>query len=98
MEVQYFEWDEQKNRLNFEKHGIAFSVAAKVFANEHIEYPSPRNDEERHIAVGEVNGKVIAVVYTIRYEKIRIISARRAWKKEERAYRTLPYRQSSRTH
>jgi uncharacterized protein len=84
-----FEWDENKNRANFEKHGIGFKVASRLFESEYITYYSPKGDEARHIAVGEVADKIISVVYTVRYEKIRIISARRAWKKEERAYRSL---------
>jgi len=89
----YFEWDENKNRLNFENHGIAFSVAVRIFENECFIYESPRETssgmEMRYVAVGEVAGKTIAVVYTLRHEKIRIISARRAWKKEEATYRAL---------
>jgi uncharacterized protein len=88
-----FEWGENKNRLNFAKHGIAFSVAAKVFEKECLIYESPRRTgrghEMRHMAVGRVTGKIIAVVYTVRHEKIRIISARRARRNEETAYRAL---------
>jgi uncharacterized DUF497 family protein len=88
-----FEWDENKDRANYEKHGIAFSVAVRIFRDECFIYESPRQTikgkEMRYVAVGEVAGKIIAAVYTERHEKIRIISARRAWKKEERAYRTL---------
>jgi uncharacterized DUF497 family protein len=93
--AKFFEWDENKNRLNFENHGIAFSVAVKIFENSHLVYESPRGAEMRYVAVGEVAEKLIAVIYTLRYEKIRIISARRAWKKEERAYRELFYRHAS---
>jgi uncharacterized DUF497 family protein len=84
-----FEWDEDKNTINLEKHGIAFSVAVKVFENEFFTYKSSHSAEMRHIAVGEVSERIIAVVYTYRYEKIRIISARRARKKEEKSYRAL---------
>jgi len=93
-----FEWDENKNRRNIEKHGIDFTIAVKVFEEKYFGYESPKNNEIRHVAVGYVDGKIIAVIYTKRYEKTRIISARHAWEKEKRAYRALYGRYAPRTH
>lgn len=93
-----FEWDENKNKLNIAKHGISFTIAVKIFENDCWVCKSPRNKEMRYVAVGEVAGKAITVIYTLRYEKVRIISARRARKNEERAYRALHAGHAARTH
>jgi hypothetical protein len=85
-----FEWDEEKNRINKEKHdGIGFEYAVRVFLDDkRIERYDAKHStltEDRWNAIGMV-GKVLFVVYTERSEKIRIISARRATKAEEQEY------------
>ncbi len=81
-----FEWDENKRLKNIEKHGIDFADAVKVFEGFITKRQDTRADygEERFIAVGLLNGIEIAVIHTIRGDKTRIISARRA-RREERA-------------
>lgn len=83
----YFEWDEQKNALNRAKHDIDFDDAMEVFYGSIILRRSDRNNEERWIAIGYSENRLIAVVFTRRADVIRIISARRARKNEEREYR-----------
>ena len=83
-----FEWDEDKNRLNREKHGISFETAAFVFRDEYyIEmYDFEHSiDEDRYIAIGMV-GDLLFVVFTERGENIRLISARLATESERRLY------------
>ena len=82
-----FEWDEQKNLLNRAKHTLDFEDATEIFYGPIFLRRSDRNNEERWIAVGSLESKLIAVVFTRRADVIRIISARRAWKNEERDYR-----------
>ena len=82
-----FEWDEQKNLLNIAKHAIDFDDAIQLFYGPVFVRRSDRNNEERWVAVGSLEGRLIAVVFTWRADVIRIISARRAWKNEEREYR-----------
>ncbi|MBY0407399.1 MAG: BrnT family toxin [Rickettsiales bacterium] len=94
----YFEWDEEKNHINTEKHGIAFSIAVRIFGNPCFIYESPRKTEMRHVAVGEVEQVIIAVAYTVRHEKIRIISTRKARKKEKDAYRAVLARHVALSH
>lgn len=86
-----FEWDEEKEKLNIEKHGIDFSTAAFVFGDCHrIEkYDDIHStDEDRYITIGLINGTtvVVLVVYTERKASIRIISARIATARETEAY------------
>ena len=82
------EWDENKNEINFHKHGIHFETAALVFADENrIEYYDDihSTDEERYIVIGCVHN-VIFVVYTMRNDVLRLISARMANSQERRIY------------
>ena len=82
-----FEWDERKCVANLAKHGIDFADAVRVFAGPTIELRSNRDGEERWIVVGAVEGRELAVVYTVRGGRCRIISARRARRNERGAYR-----------
>lgn len=86
-----FEWDENKNKLNKKKHGISFEVAVRVFLDdrriEKIDFAHSTAEEERLNIIGRVEDLIILfVVTTERSGKIRIISARRAEKKEEDEY------------
>ena len=83
-----FEWDEQKNRQNIEKHGISFRRAATVFNGQVLQWEDNRKDygEERRIAIGRTESRILQVVYTLRNQNIRIISARKATKDERRKY------------
>lgn len=83
-----FEWDEEKNRINREKHGISFETASYVFRDKHyIEmYDFEHStDEDRYIAIGMV-GDLLFVVFTERGKSIRLISARVATAYERRLY------------
>lgn len=90
-----FEWDEEKNRTNLVKHGISFEDASQIFYGPVFVKQSDRHDEERWIAVGEFNDRILTVIFTRRDEAIRIISARRSRPDEKRAYREAPMGRSS---
>lgn len=89
-----FEWDENKNQANREKHGISFETARLVFDDAHCLLVLERIEagEERWHAIGMIlkTAVVITVVHPHRTEGcqeiIRIISARRATKQEENDY------------
>lgn len=81
-----FEWDEQKRQTCLVKHGIDFEDAIGIFEGPMFVRRSDRDGEERWVAVGEVEGRVVAVVYTIRSGRYRIISARRSRKNERRDF------------
>jgi uncharacterized protein len=84
--VQAVEWDEAKAAGNRRKHGIDFDEAVEVLYGVGLLRRSDRNMEERWLAIGESEGRVIAVVFTRRGNTLRIISARRARRNEKRAY------------
>jgi len=85
------EWDEEKNRSNLAKHGIDFADAVRVFNGPTIEYMDDRVDygEPRFIALGLIDSAVIVVVYTLRKDRIRIISARKATRYERQKYHEI---------
>ena len=84
-----FESDPAKNEANLAKYGIDFPGAARIFDGSVLRKCSDRVREERWKAIGVLEGREIAVIYTIRGERYRIISARRARKNERRAYREV---------
>jgi uncharacterized DUF497 family protein len=84
--VNAYEWDSRKCAANIDKHGIDFDDAIQIFEGPYFEFESNRNEEERYVAVGLMEGIVVAVVYTLRGQTRRIISARRARANEERDY------------
>lgn len=86
-----YEWDENKNRLNLEKHGLDFNLAIEVFSdpNSIVEDNREINGEIREQIIGKIDNKttiVLFVVYTKRGKAIRIISARKASKRERYMY------------
>jgi len=83
-----FEWDDEKAAINLKKHGVSFQTAALVFYDENrIEmYDSEHSlEEDRYNTIGMVED-VLFVVYTERKDRLRIISARLANKKERSMY------------
>jgi uncharacterized DUF497 family protein len=85
-----FEWDPEKAASNLAKHGVAFHEAATVFDDPMaVTYfdPDHSDDEERFLTFGHSNqGKLLVVSHTDRNDHTRIISARRATRKERKQY------------
>ncbi|MEA3450618.1 MAG: BrnT family toxin [Bacteroidota bacterium] len=89
-----FEWDENKNKSNQDKHGVDFNKAKDVFNDENkididIENSEEKYGEKRKIVIGAIVDIIHTVVYTIRNSVCRIISARAASKKERKLYNNL---------
>lgn len=89
-----FEWDTRKAAVNRAKHGVSFEEAGTVFGDpDALDGPDRRHSgqESRFLRLGRAaTGRVLIVAYTVRRrddgESIRIISARRASRKERAAY------------
>ena len=85
-----FEWDESKAGANLAKHGVSFEEAATVFGDPlslTILDPAHSQAEHRFIIIGQSHRrKLLVVVHTERGDNIRVISARRASKRERKAY------------
>jgi len=84
-----FQSDSPKAASNLKKHGVSFADAEGVFYDPlaiHALDPDSE-DEERFVAVGLGSaGTILVVVYTLRGEEIRLISARRATRHEVKSY------------
>jgi len=88
-----FEWDEAKAGQNFENPGVPFSEATTVFADPlAITISDPdHQDESRFVDLGlSYLGRTLVVVFTQRGDTVRIISARRATRRESVAYEEGP--------
>ncbi len=87
-----FEWDVNKDKKNAKKHGISFDEARTVFYDENaIEFfdPEHSNSEDRFILLGnsfKTNTLVVCHCFREQQTKVRIISARKANKQEQKAY------------
>jgi len=87
-----FEWDEEKAAANVAKHGIRFDYAARVFLDPYrLEMPDEREEYEgvRFKTIGIVDNRALVVIYTVRNGNIRLISARRAERYEQRQYHEI---------
>lgn len=84
-----FQWDDTKAATNYADHGVRFEAAREVFndpfALEWLDDREPYG-EDRYIILGMVENRLLYVAYTMKGEKIRLISARGAEPHERRQY------------
>jgi uncharacterized DUF497 family protein len=85
-----FEWDPDKEGKNISRHDVAFDEASSIFDDPmYITFLDEEHsiDEERYITIGLSNkGRLLLVAHAERNDRIRIISARKATKNEEKFY------------
>jgi uncharacterized DUF497 family protein len=85
-----FEWDPDKAAHNRKKHGVSFEEAQTVFEDDLFvvfEDPDHSIHEKRYLIMGQSNeGRLLVVSYTERARRVRLISARPANRREQRAY------------
>ncbi len=88
-----FEWDENKNEANKDKHKKDFNDANKVLDDPNhviIESTNKKDGEDRFIAIGFIVELLHSFVFTVRNSNVfRIISFRRSNKKEKKAYKSI---------
>lgn len=87
-----FEWDPSKNAANVRRHGLGFDEACRLFESgvDYLEIfdDAHSSEEDRFLAIGPVARGVVVVVYTeVHDDVLRIISARRATRRERELYR-----------
>lgn len=93
MSIIKFEWDASKASINHKKHGVSFEEARTVFYDEHaviIHDAEHSDDEERFVLLGiSTVSRILVVIHCYKKKDkiIRIISARKATKKEAIQYR-----------
>ena len=83
-----FEWDEDKRRINLRKHGLDFADAHRAFTEDAFIIVDDREDygEGRYILLGLLYERIVVIVFTVRDDVIRIISMRKANKREQKSY------------
>jgi uncharacterized DUF497 family protein len=85
-----FEWSPEKAALNIESHGVSFDEASSVFRDplaKVLPDPGHSRGEDRAIMMGHSDrGRLLLVVFTERADRIRIISARVATRRERQGY------------
>ena len=85
-----FEWDREKAAENLRRHGVSFGEATSAFGDplsRTIDDPDHSEDEERFILLGEsARGRLLVVVHAERGDRIRLISARIAGRRERKTY------------
>ena len=84
-----YEWDPRKALINLQKHGIDFADAVGVLEDDNVLWREDVDvyDETRYIALGmDYLGRILVVIFTVRGENFRLISARRANTHERQTY------------
>ena len=82
-----FEFDPQKSTANQEKHGIDFVLAQQLWVDpDAIGFPAKSEDEERFALLAKFQRRLWIAFYTLRANRIRLISVRRARPTEEELY------------
>ena len=79
MDICEFEWDEKKNKINYEKHNLKFETAQNAFLDQNriitFDIKHSTEIEKRYFCFGMVDKMIITVRFTIRDNKIRIFGA-----------------------
>jgi uncharacterized protein len=85
-----FEWDDDKNDVNRQKHGVDFVEAMLIFENDVLTAEDTRQDygERRFRSIGLVDGNCFVVVHTQRGDAKRLISAWKGGADERENYRS----------
>uniref|UniRef100_E6QLP8 Protein containing DUF497 n=1 Tax=mine drainage metagenome TaxID=410659 RepID=E6QLP8_9ZZZZ len=95
-----FEWHPVKAASNEKKHKVSFEEARTIFQDTHrIEVPDDwhSDEEQRYLGIGRsFQGRILSVYYTLRLNRIRIISARRAERSERDEYEAYPEQERDR--
>lgn len=84
----HYEWDEAKRLANIRKHGIDFVDCPAIFAGYTVTVLDDRidYDEERFVTLGLLHDRVVVVAHTETADTIRVISIRKATKREQAYY------------
>lgn len=83
-----FEWDDDKDQANQEKHGVSFALAQLAFLDHNrilLEDLEHSTDEKRYYCLGQVSEGILTVRFTYRSKKIRIIGAG-YWRRGKKIY------------
>ena len=90
MQIEFFEWDDDKADANYKKHGVSFDEACVVLFDDLATVKEDKREdygEQRFISVGASGkGRILQVIWTQRETRVRLISAFKADKKQRKDY------------
>jgi len=89
MAIEEFDWDSGNKKKNWLKHKVTIKECERVLLNKPIVAKDPKHSitETRYSALGKTSkGRYLSIFFTIRSNKIRVISARDMSKKEKLKY------------
>ena len=89
MHERKFQWDENKRNVVIAKHAIDFVDTVEIFAGRHLVLPAKSEVEARQKAIAPLGPKMICVIFTVRGDTTRIITARVARRNEREGYEKL---------
>jgi uncharacterized DUF497 family protein len=89
LEFDDFDWDEAKRQRVLAEREIDFLQAAEALLRPHLEEPSDKHGEARTLAICPIGTKLVAVVYTVRNDTCRIVTARAARRYERKEYSSI---------
>ena len=81
-----FEYDPEKSQTNQGKHGVDFEKAKGLWKEAYVEFAARQEYENRFAIMGPIKGKLYTCIYTLRGDRVRIISCRRSQEKEVALY------------
>ncbi len=81
-----FEFDPVKSEPNRTRHGVDFNQAQELWKGPYVEFSAKSEYENRFAVIGPIGRKLYTCIFTTRENRIRIISCRRARKKEVKLY------------
>jgi len=84
-----FDWDPAKSASNEAKHGLSLAAACVLWQGPVVILPSKNSGEMRHLAIGLIEGRHWTVVYALRVDHFRLISARRSRTNEKALFQEL---------
>ncbi len=81
-----FEYDINKSKTNKEKHGINLEESKAIWLSDNVVIPAITRGEKRFMIIGRIGQDIYACIFTLRKNRIRIISCRKARDKEGGIY------------
>ena len=84
----YFEWDAEKADTNLLKHGVSFDMVRRFSWETAFTLPDRRQEygEQRWVSIGLIGSRLFKIVYVVRGDRVRLISAHKANRRDQRKY------------
>lgn len=81
-----FEYDQHKSKINKEKHDVDFERTKNIWLVDHVIVPALTKDEPRFMIIGRIGPQIYSCIFTVRGQRMRIISCRKSRMNERKIY------------